>query len=293
MKYQPLGNSTIRISEVGFGCSSLERDRQKSVRLIREAVDEGVNFFDTADLYDKGWNEETVGEALNEVRNQVVISTKVGNRWRPDGTGWDWIADKSYILSAVNKSLKRLKTDRIDLYMLHGGTLDDPTDEIIEAFEHLQEAGKIRLYGISSIRPSVIRQYINRSNISSVMMQYSLLDRRPEEECLKQLQDAGISVLTRGSLAKGRLIDKTPAEYLGFSAEDVAAVQASANATGNPVGASLQFVLDHPAVTSAAVGIRTQVQLKSVLGGYRQQVSPDVIERLRRRLEPAVYEKHR
>src|SRR6202034_3432729 len=96
-------------------------------------------------------------------------------------------------------------TDYIDLYQLHGGTIDDPIDETIEAFELLQQQGKIRYYGISSIRPNVISEYVQRSNIISVMMQYSLLDRRPEESCLQLLQQNNIGVLARGSVAGGLL----------------------------------------------------------------------------------------
>ncbi len=94
-------------------------------------------------------------------------------------------------------SLKRLNTDRIDVYQLHGGTIEDPIEETISAFEQLVQQGKIRYYGISSIRPNVIREYVLRSNIVSVMMQYSLLDRRPEEECLPLLAQKDIGVLAR------------------------------------------------------------------------------------------------
>lgn len=108
---------------------------------------------------------------------------------------------------------------------MHGGTLDDPIDETIEAFEILQEQGKILKYGISSIRSNVIREWIKRSNMSSVMMQYSLLDRRPEEEYLDMLHEANISVITRGTLAKGMLIDKAAKNYLEYSEKEVKLMQ--------------------------------------------------------------------
>jgi aryl-alcohol dehydrogenase-like predicted oxidoreductase len=164
-------------------------------------VDLGINYFDTADIYDQGENEITVGRALRDSRSKLFIATKVGNQPRPDGTGWDWNPHKEHILGAAEASLKRLQTDYIDLYQLHGGTLDDPIDETIEAFELLKEQGKIRAYGISSIRPNVIREYVARSNMVSVMMQYSLLDRRPEESCLELLREIGIGVLVRGAVA--------------------------------------------------------------------------------------------
>ena len=106
---------------------------QKKSQTIRYRGFFGI-FFDTADLYDKGVNEEIVGEVLKEKRQDVIIATKVGNQWRDDGSGWEWNPTKSYIKSAVHQSLRRLQTDYIDLYQLHGGTIDDPMDETIQAF---------------------------------------------------------------------------------------------------------------------------------------------------------------
>src|SRR5690606_31846925 len=117
------------------------------------------------------------------------------------------------------------QTDHIDLYQLHGGTIDDPIDETIDAFETLRTAGKIRYYGISSIRPNVIREYVSRSNISTVMMQYSLLDRRPEESCLPLLAEKRITVLARGTVAGGLLINKAPKEYLEHPQQQVEQTQ--------------------------------------------------------------------
>ncbi len=181
MNYQELGRSLLKISEIGFGCMSLGNDHAQNARLLHQAVEMGINFFDTADLYQKGFNEETVGKAFAGMRDRVIITTKVGNRWRADGSGFDWDPRPEYILQSVEGSLRRLQTDYIDLYQLHGGTIDDPIDDIINVFELLKKQGKIRHYGISSIRPNVIREYVKRSHIVSVMMQYSLLDRRPEE----------------------------------------------------------------------------------------------------------------
>lgn len=197
MQYRSLGKSTLTVSEIGFGCMSLGSDDAANARLIHHACEQGVNFFDTADLYEHGQNETSVGKALQDRRSAVIIATKVGNQWKEDGSGWDWNPKKAYIIAAVEASLQRLQTDYIDLYQLHGGTLDDPIDETIAAFETLQQQGKIRYYGISSIRPNVIREYVQRSHIVSVMMQYSLLDRRPEETCLPLLQENNIGVLAR------------------------------------------------------------------------------------------------
>lgn len=288
----------MQVSEISYGCMSLGENRDENIRLLHQALDRGINLFDTADLYQKGENEATVGKAFAGMRDQVLIATKVGNQMRPDGSGWDWNPRKEYILQAVEESLKRLNTDYLDLYSLHGGTLDDPIDETIEAFERLQQQGKIRHYGISSIRPNVIREYVKRSNIVSVMMQYSLLDRRPEEESLHLLHRHQIGVLARGSLAKGLLVDKPTKEYLGYSAQEVGkAAEAIASVGGDrrsPAETAIRFALHHPAITSAVVGIRTEDQLEEAI---QVSLSPPLTEEEIRPLQEAIpenrYEEHR
>ncbi|GAA0537961.1 aldo/keto reductase [Chitinophaga japonensis] len=298
MNYHTLGSSTLNISEIAFGSMSLQGTDAANAALIGQALEAGINYFDTADLYDRGQNESTLGRALQGRRKEVVIATKVGNQWRPDGNGWDWNPRKEYILSAVEASLQRLQTDYIDLYQLHGGTLSDPIDETIEAFEQLQQQGKIRYYGISSIRPNVIREYVKRSRIVSVMMQYSLLDRRPEESCLPLLQQHNIGVLARGSVAKGLLVNKPAAAYLNYTSQEVSQaanlVKAVSNAQRGPAQTALRFVLQQPAITAAVVGIRTPEQLQDALAAVSApELSAEEMERLRGAVEVNYYEAHR
>ena len=298
MNYHLLGKSSLEISEISFGCMSMKGTYQENELLINRAIDWGINFFDTADLYDKGGNEELLGKLLKGKRQQVRLASKVGNQWRSDGSGWDWNPRKEYILSSIDDTLKRLQTDYIDLYQLHGGTMDDPIDETIEAFEILQEQGKIRYYGISSIRPNVIREYVKRSNIVSVMMQYSLLDRRPEESCLPLLQEHNIGVLTRGSVAQGLLVDKPAKAYLNYSEEEVnraaQAVKSASDERRGPAQTALQFVLKHPAVTAAVPGLRTLQQLKDAVQTVNvPNLSDEEYEMLRNSIKPNRYEQHR
>jgi aryl-alcohol dehydrogenase-like predicted oxidoreductase len=248
---------------------SLGTDDADNARLLHQALEAGINYFDTADLYQGGENEKTVGKAFKGIRDQVILATKVGNQLRSDGSGWDWNPRKAYILAAVEGSLQRLQTDYLDLYQLHGGTLEDPIDETIEAFEILQQQGKIRHYGISSIRPNVIREYVQRSRMVSVMMQYSLLDRRPEEACLDLLEQHHLGVLVRGSFAQGLLVGKAPASYLNYTAAEVeqgaAAIRRVAGESRSPAEVAGRFVLNHPAVTAAVLGIRTSRHLEEAL----------------------------
>jgi aryl-alcohol dehydrogenase-like predicted oxidoreductase len=298
MEYVKLGHSDLQISRIGFGTMSLEAKNPAAEQLVAEALEKGVNFFDTADLYQHGEVESLLGRALKGKRDQVILATKVGNQWRSDGSGWDWNPRRKYILKAIDESLKRLQTNYIDLYQLHGGTLQDPIEEVIETFEGLQKNGKIRYYGISSIRPNVIREYVKRSSIISVMLQYSLIDRRPEEEVLSLLQEKKIGVLARGSLAKGILVSKPAEPFLNYSMEEVEKVrkilQSVSTDEFGSVGRAVHFVLDHPAIGAAVIGIRTTDQLKEALKAERSPALNSLqLDILRKALPPNVYTDHR
>ena len=224
--------------------------------------------------------KKSSGQPLKEVREHVILATKVGNRWKPDQTGWSWDPSKSYIKEAVKQSLKRLNTDYIDLYQLHGGTIEDRMDETIEAFEELKSEGYIRYYGISSIRPNVIREYVKKSLMVSVMMQYSILDRRPEEEALPLLHQQGISVVTRGPLAKGLLSDKmlekvSQKGYQDYSQKELLEVlpvlkdKLAADRSFTEI--ALQYNLAHPAVASVVTGASSPEQVRSNARAIKSQ----------------------
>ncbi|KOF01777.1 oxidoreductase [Roseivirga seohaensis subsp. aquiponti] len=298
MKYRALKNTELQISEIAFGCMSMDLSRKDNDELIHAAIDGGINYFDTADLYDQGKNEEALGRALKGKRSEVIVATKVGNQLRADGSGWDWNPSKDYILKAVDQSLRRLQTDCIDLYQLHGGTIEDSISEVIEAFEQLKAEGKIRNYGISSIRPNVIREYVSNSTIVSVMMQYSLLDRRPEEEMLNLLESNKVGVMARGGLAKGLLAGKGPEAFLNYKLREIELlVNEMKKFTDDKTKLShvaLQWVLSHSAVTSAVVGIRTKEQLKEALTYIESTaIEKAKFDELGKVLPPAQYQAHR
>ena len=298
MKRNRLGNSELFVSEIGLGCMSLGTDPGHAADLLHRALELGVTLFDTADLYDAGLNEELVGRALKSVRDRVVVASKVGNRWRQDGSGWDWDPSKAYIKRAVQDSLRRLGIDTIDLYQLHGGTIDDPIDDTIEAFEELQAEGLIRYYGISSIRPNVIREYLRRSNIVTVMMQYSLLDRRPEEEALELIQERGVSVIVRGPVAKGLLAHKPAKDYLDHDRASVAEAQRALDEVSGPQRSrsqtALSYPLAHPAVATLVPGASSLSQLEeNVAAAEAPPLAVTDLERLRARVPARTYRQHR
>lgn len=303
MKKRQLGKSDLFVTELGLGCMSIGMEEKAARAIIEAALEEGINYFDTADLYDVGENELLVGNALKNVREQVIIATKVGNRWNKERNGWSWDPSKVYIKEEVKNSLKRLGTDYIDLYQLHGGTMEDPIDETIEAFEELKEEGLIRYYGISSIRPNVIREYVKKSSIVSVMMQYSILDRRPEETALPLLEESGIGVVTRGPLAKGLLSDKLIEKasnkgYLSYSLEELNEIlpllKEKVASSRSFTEIALQYNLANPAVTSVIAGASSPEQIKRNANAVRSQVlTEEELMMLRELTKATIYNEHR
>ena len=296
MTHNALGDSGLRVSEIGFGCMSLPEDDTAASRILERALELGVTFFDTADLYQHGRNERTVGAVLKDMREQVVLASKVGNRWNPDGKSWRWDASPAWIKEGVYRSLERLQTDYLDLYQLHGGTLEDDLAASFTAFEELRREGVIRTYGISSIRPNVIRQVV-ALGITSNMMQYSLLDRRPEEAALEVLADHGVSVVARGPVAKGLLAGKPAAEYLGHSAAEVAAVQQVLAEISTPertaAQLALRFALSQPAVATVIPGASSAEQLEENVGAAQVSLTETELVRLREAAPRTTYQQHR
>lgn len=301
MKTNRLGQSDLYVSAMGLGCMTLGTDEAKAAAIIHEALEHGINFLDTADLYEEGRNEEIVGRAIRHRRGNVILATKVGNRRIPGQDGWSWDASKTYIRSAVKESLRRLQTDYIDLYQLHGGTLEDNIDETIEAFEELKQEGVIRYYGISSIRPNVIREYVQRSGIVSVMSQYSILDRRPEESVLPLLAREGISVIARGPLASGILTEhgrsKAERAYLDYSAEELPELHKElmrqTSLTRTLTQTALQYPLAHPAVAAIIPGASSLAQLRqNIAAATSPPLSPQELEAVRNTSKAGRYTLH-
>jgi 1-deoxyxylulose-5-phosphate synthase len=188
-----------------------------------------------------------------------------------------------------------LQTDYLDLYQLHGGTLDDPIEDIIATFEELKQQGLIRHYGISSIRPNVIREWVKRSKITSVMMPYSLLDRRPEETVFDLLQHHNISVVARGSVAQGLLSSKPARSFLDYSEDEVRTVQEGLKPFVTPARSksqiALRFALSHPAVATTIPGTSRESQLEENAGIAR--LTNDELAQLNHFTKANKYDAHR
>ncbi|MCM3756815.1 aldo/keto reductase [Sporosarcina aquimarina] len=299
MKTRKLGKSDLAISELGLGCMSLPTNRNEVDDIVAAALDAGITFFDTADLYEGGANEEGVGHAIRNRRGDIILATKVGNKMNPDGKTWHWDASKEHIIEGVKESLRRLSTDYIDLYQLHGGTMEDNADEVIEAFERLKDEGIIRQYGISSIRPNVIQQFLKNSSAVSVMMQYNMLDRRPEE-WFSTVEEHDASVIVRGTLAKGLLTaesEKRAAQTDSFvNYKQPALGEVLHNLTAHTKklhAAAIHFCLQKDVVATTLVGARTHEQLMDSVYAYETDVSHVELDALTKHLELHKYDQHR
>ena len=299
MKKRELGNSGIYVSELGFGAMSLPNDVHEAKNIFAAALHAGINFFDTADLYDNGKNEELLSHLLKDNRDKIILATKAGNKMHADGKTWSWDPSKKHITEAIKQSLTRLGTDYIDLYQLHGGMMEDDVEESLDAFEGLKKEGLIRQYGISSIRPNVIKRFLDKSPAVSVMMQYSLLDRRPEE-WFSMIEDAGASVITRGTVAKGLLtLDgasraKSTKGFAEYSFEELQqTIVTLEKNTEDLHAAAIAFVLKNKAISSALVGASSTKQLLDSIIAYEKKYTDEQVQQLSDIVLAHKYKEHR
>ncbi len=306
MKKRQIGQSDLYVSELGLGCMSIGTNKTEATKTIEAALAGGINYLDTADLYEQGMNEEILGEVIKSKRNELIIATKAGNRFEKGKEGWSWDPSKKHIQAAVKDSLRRLQTDYIDLYQLHGGTIEDHIDETIEAFEELKQEGVIRYYGISSIRPNVIKEYVKRSSISSVMMQYSLLDRRPEE-LFSFLEENDVSVVARGPLAKGLLTERPLSQaspsihengYLDYSFAELTTLRSrlkeGLEKERSIQAAAIRYCLSSSVVASVVAGASKPQQInESIEAVNTEPLTVEEQKWLREVSKPSQYEQHR
>jgi len=216
MKKRKLGKSNLEVSALGLGCMGMSfgygpaADKKEMIWLIRTAVERGVTFFDTAEVYGPFTNEELVGEALAPFRDQVVIATKFG--FAPDpagGPGWTALNSRpEHIKEVAEASLKRLKTDVIDLFYQHRVDPNVPIEDVAGAVKELIHQGKVKHFGLSEPGVQTIRRAHRIQAVTAVQSEYSLWWRRPEEEVLPALEELGIGFVPFSPLGKGFLTGK-------------------------------------------------------------------------------------
>jgi aryl-alcohol dehydrogenase-like predicted oxidoreductase len=225
MQKRTLGRSGLEVSALGFGCMGISQSygrplaRPDGIALIRAAVDHGVTFFDTAEVYGPFLNEEVVGEALSPVRDQVVIATKFGFNIE-DGTPAGLNSRPAQIRAVAEASLKRLRTDRIDLFYQHRVDPDVPIDDVAGAVKELIAAGKVKHFGLSEAGAATIRRAHAVQSVAAVQSEYSLWWREPEAEIMPTLEELGIGLVPFSPLGRGFLTGKISAAT-SFDSSDI------------------------------------------------------------------------
>jgi aryl-alcohol dehydrogenase-like predicted oxidoreductase len=225
MQKRTLGKSGLEVSALGFGCMGLSygygpaTDKDEGINLIRAAFDRGITFFDTAEAYGPFTNEELVGEAVAPFRDQVVIATKFGFRFGEDGKQSGTDSRPEHIKEVADASLKRLRTDRIDLFYQHRVDPDVPIEDVAGAVRDLIHQGKVKHFGLSEAGMQTLRRAHAVQPVTALQNEYSLWWRRPEEEALPTCEELGVGFVPFSPLGKGFLTGKISAETK-FDASD-------------------------------------------------------------------------
>ena len=219
MQKRKLGKSNLEVSAIGFGCMGMSwsygppKDKQEMVSLLHAAVERGVTFFDTAEVYGPLLNEELVGEALAPFRGKVVIATKFG--WEAnaeDGGKWSALNSRpEHIKKVAEESLKRLKVDAIDLYYQHRVDLNVPIEDVAGAVKDLIQEGKVKHFGLSEASAKTIRRAHTVQPVAALQSEYSLFFQEPEETVMPTLEELGIGFVPFSPLGKGFLTGKIDA----------------------------------------------------------------------------------
>src|SRR6058998_3122265 len=214
MQKRKLGKSNLEVSAIGLGCMGMSfgygpaADKQEMISLIRSAVERGVTFFDTAEAYGPFTNEELVGEALAPFRAQVVIATKFGFKLGPNGEQLGVDSRPEHIKEVAESSLKRLKTDTIDLLYQHRVDPGVPIEDVAGAVKDLIQEGKVKHFGLSEAGAQTIRRAHKVQPVTALQSEYSLWWREPEAEVIPTLEELGVGFVPFSPLGKGFLTGK-------------------------------------------------------------------------------------
>ncbi|MDY7011519.1 MAG: aldo/keto reductase [Planctomycetota bacterium] len=290
-----LGRSRLEVSPICYGSWQLspkywgDIPAEQIIGAVHRAFEVGVNFFDTADAYGDGLAEEVMGEALATLpRDRVVLATKLYWHFYDDGRRHPDLSGK-YVIEECENSLRRLKTDYIDLYQLHAFDPLTPLDETTEAMEKLRKAGKVRFYGTSNFTVEQMRLAKRFGDYSTDQPQYSLLDRQIESDVLPYCEAEDIGVLVFSPLSRGLLTGKydgsetftdfrsNAPRFTGQKFKDLAAAVQSLAPIAEKYGLSivqlvLAATLAHPAVHCAIVGIKTAAQIEEAAGAMGKTI---------------------
>jgi aryl-alcohol dehydrogenase-like predicted oxidoreductase len=318
MEYIRLGSTGMKVSRICLGCMSYgqrtERwqwalDEEHSRPFIKRALELGINFFDTADVYSFGMSESVLGRALHDFtsRDEVVIATKVNSQMGPGPN--DLGLSRKHILSAIDASLKRLGTDYVDLYQIHRWDYQTPIEETLEALNDVVRAGKARYIGASSMYAWQFTKALFKSDLHgwarfvSMQPHYNLIYREEEREMLPLCQDQNIGVIPWSPLGRGLLARKPSMEWnetlraqtdafgkLLYSDQDLATIQRVsdiAEARGLPMAqVALAWMLTKPAITAPIIGATQPQHLEDAVAAVSVKLSTEEIQHLEEGYQP-------
>lgn len=285
MEYKKLGNTDLEISRIGFGCWAIgghgygKVDDNESIKAIQKAVDLGINFFDTADVYGLGHSEEILSKALGVHRKKVIIATKFGVNWDKDGKTYKDSSPKR-VFEAVEQSLKRLKVDCIPLYQIHWYDGKSSITDTIEALEKCKQAGKIRYIGCSNFTYDLLLKASEVYRLESLQCEFNLMQKKQESEIKKCYNTLKIGIIAYGVLARGIFSGKYNSES-SFDINDTRGrdenfygeklkrnliivnelKRISSFYKKTPSNVAIRWVLDVPVITSAIIGMKTDKQV--------------------------------
>jgi len=293
LKKRILGKSGIEVTEIGLGLWAAgggdwgEADSKAdaaALTAIEAALDAGVTFFDTADVYGPWHSEILLGKAMQGRRDRFVVATKIGWQGFDEANNCSGYKTVDQVIAGVETNLKRLQTDYVDIIQFHIDFRESTMEVFLEAFEKLQTAGKVRAFGVSSGDFEYIRAFSENGNCATLQVDYSILNRTPELEILDYCKAQNIGVIVRGALAMGLLTGKfsedsnfpdddrrnwltDPEQNAAFKADlaKVETLQSLVRPGRTLAQAALQFVLKHDAVTTVIPGARTAAQVQANL----------------------------
>jgi aryl-alcohol dehydrogenase-like predicted oxidoreductase len=302
MEYRQLGQSNLGVSTVAFGCWQMggrywgRVEESETVAAVQRALDLGINLFDNADIYGLGHAEDVLAKALGSRRTEAIIATKVGWRWDEDGnTAID--LSRKHILEAVEGSLRRLKTDYIDLYQTHLTDSETPVEETVKALCDCVSSGKVRYIGVSNVTAGVLQDYLPFGRIESLQPPYNMLRREIEIDLLPLCAEKRIGVIVYEPLARGLLTGKFSATAT-FNDDDlrkndrrfqgkqliknlavVEKLKQIAKDNGKTVAQlAVAWVLSQPGVTAAICGVKRSSQIEECAGGSGWKLSGDELK---------------
>jgi aryl-alcohol dehydrogenase-like predicted oxidoreductase len=310
VEYVKLGNTDLVVSQIGFGSEPLGGtdwgpvNQDMAIAAVSQALELGINFFDTADVYGLGRSEQLLSKALGPRRHDVIIATKFGVNWEGNSEGGraKTFPDSRprWVVEALENSLRRLRIDTIPLYYIHWPDPNTPLANTLEALVKCQESGKIKYLGVSNFAPDQIREVNQIVSLAAVQLQYNLINCQIEQALLLSCQNLGISVLAYGPLAQGLLTGKYDIDTIfgqddrrhrlpHFQREDMVEnlktvdrlKEVGINYGKSPAQVAIRWVLESPAISCVITGAKSPAQIENNVGALGWHLTSQDYEYLR------------